>query len=70
MWSRQIELQAGANSIYYDKDPNVVACQMINSTPLRRYGAIEEVIGPVSFLLSDDASYLTGVDIQVTGGMN
>ena len=43
---------------------------MIGSTPLRRYGSIEEVIGPVTFLLSDDASYLTGVDIQITGGMN
>lgn len=70
MWSRQIELQAGANSIYYDPDPNIVKEQMINSTPLKRYGSIDEVIGSVLFLLSDDASYLTGVDIQITGGIN
>lgn len=70
MWGRQIELQAKANSVYYDKDPNVVKDQMINATPLKRYGSVDEVIGPVAFLLSDDASYLTGVDIQITGGMN
>ncbi|CEM19262.1 unnamed protein product [Vitrella brassicaformis CCMP3155] len=70
MWTRQVELQAEAGSIHYDKDPKVVAQQMIGSTPLRRYGSVDEVIGPVTFLLSDDASYLTGIDIQVTGGMN
>lgn len=70
MWTRQIELQAAANSVYYDKDPKIVQQQMINATPLKRYGSIQEVIGPVTFLLSDDASYLTGVDIQITGGIN
>ena len=43
---------------------------MIGATPLKRYGSTDEVIGPVAFLLSDDASYLTGVDIQITGGIN
>ena len=65
MWGRQIELQAKANSVYYDKDPKVVKEQMIGATPLKRYGSTDEVIGPVTFLLSDDASYLTGVDIQI-----
>jgi len=70
MWTRQIELQAASDSVYYDKDPKVVKDQMINSTPLKRYGSIDEVISPVCFLFSDDASYLNGVDIQITGGMN
>jgi len=70
MWTRQIELQANADSVFYDKDPKIVAQQMINATPMKRYGSIDEVIGPVTFLLSDDASYLTGIDIQITGGMN
>jgi len=70
LWTRQIELQALASSQYYDPDPAVVAKQMIESTPMRRYGSIDEVIGPVLFLFSDDASYLTGIDIQITGGIN
>mmetsp|Transcript_7852 Transcript_7852/g.25789 ORF Transcript_7852/g.25789 Transcript_7852/m.25789 type:complete len:334 (+) Transcript_7852:95-1096(+) len=70
LWTRQIDKQAEANSIYYDTDPDVVKHQMIDATPLRRYGTIDEVIGPILFLFSDDASYLTGVDIQVTGGIN
>lgn len=70
LWTRQIDLQAQAGSIYYDPDPNIVKSQMINATPLRRYGTLDEVVGPILFLFSDDASYLTGVDIQITGGIN
>lgn len=69
MWTRQVELQAKAGSAYYDSDPNAVAKQMIDAVPMKRYGSLDEVIGPVLFLLSDDASYLTGIDIQITGGI-
>jgi len=69
MWTRQVELQAAADSVYYDKDPKKVALAMVSEPPMKRYGSIEEVIGPVAFLLSDDASYLTGIDIKITGGI-
>lgn len=39
------------------------------SLPLGRIGRPEEVAGTVSFLLSDDASYLTGETIDVNGGL-
>ena len=68
MWTRQVELQAKAGSVYFSEDPEQVASQMVNSVPMRRYGSINEVIGPVLFLLSDDSSYLTGIDIKITGG--
>ena len=68
MWTRQVELQAKAGSVYFSEDPKQVAYQMVDSVPMRRYGSINEVIGPVLFLLSDDASYLTGIDIKITGG--
>jgi len=68
MWTRQVELQAKAGSVYFSEDPEKVASQMVESVPMRRYGSINEVIGPVLFLLSDDASYLTGIDIKITGG--
>lgn len=39
------------------------------SLPLGRIGRPEEVAGTVSFLLSDDSSYLTGETIDVNGGL-
>jgi meso-butanediol dehydrogenase / (S,S)-butanediol dehydrogenase / diacetyl reductase len=38
------------------------------SVPLRRQGAPEEIAATVAFLVSDDASYLTGQAIAVDGG--
>jgi len=36
--------------------------------PLRRVGRVEEIAGPVRFLLSEDASYITGANLVVDGG--
>jgi NAD(P)-dependent dehydrogenase (short-subunit alcohol dehydrogenase family) len=37
-------------------------------TPLQRVGRVEEIAGPVSFLLSGDATYITGANLVVDGG--
>jgi len=68
MWETQVERQAAAGSQYYPTDPDAVAEQMIGMVPLRRYGSVHEVATVVAFLLSDDASYLTGVNVEVSGG--
>ncbi len=37
--------------------------------PMKRFGQPEEVAGVVAFLASSDASYITGVELNVDGGM-
>jgi len=69
MWDRQVELQAEAGSQYFSSDPKEVAKQMIGSVPMRRYGSIDEIPGVVSFLLGDESSYLTGINIPISGGI-
>lgn len=68
MWTRQTELQAAVGSQYFDADPKVVEQQMINSVPMRRLGSLEEVANGVAFLMSDEASYITGFNLDITGG--
>jgi 2-hydroxycyclohexanecarboxyl-CoA dehydrogenase len=42
---------------------------MIGSTNLRRLGQPEEVAAAITFLASDDASYITGQALGVSGGL-
>jgi NAD(P)-dependent dehydrogenase (short-subunit alcohol dehydrogenase family) len=42
---------------------------IIAKVPMKRFGKAEEVAGAVAFLASSDASYITGVEINVDGGM-
>lgn len=43
--------------------------QMLKSVPLGRIGEPEDVANLVNFLMSDEASYITGQIISVNGGM-
>jgi NAD(P)-dependent dehydrogenase (short-subunit alcohol dehydrogenase family) len=45
------------------------AKSIVTQVPLKRFGKPEEVAGTVAFLASSDASYITGVEINVDGGM-
>lgn len=42
--------------------------RMIEGTPMKRQGKLSEVASVVTFLSSDDASYLTGVTVPIDGG--
>jgi NAD(P)-dependent dehydrogenase (short-subunit alcohol dehydrogenase family) len=43
--------------------------QMLDTTPLGRLGTAEEVAAVVAFLLSDQASFVSGIDVLVDGGL-
>ena len=43
---------------------------IIENTPLRRIGQPEEVANVVAFLVSDEASFVTGAMVEVSGGWN
>jgi 2-hydroxycyclohexanecarboxyl-CoA dehydrogenase len=43
---------------------------MIDSTALRRIGEPDEVAAVIAFLASDDASYVTGQTLNVSGGLS
>lgn len=43
---------------------------MLNMIAMKRYGTVEEIAGVVSFLASEDASYVTGQVIEISGGLS
>jgi NAD(P)-dependent dehydrogenase (short-subunit alcohol dehydrogenase family) len=42
--------------------------EILERVPMKRFGQPEEVAATVAFLASEDASYITGVEINVDGG--
>ena len=43
---------------------------MVNATALQRSGEADEVAATIAFLASDDASYVTGQTLGVSGGLS
>nr|WP_256591087.1 SDR family oxidoreductase [Pseudomonas sp. ERMR1:02] len=42
---------------------------LVRDTPLRRFGMPEEVAAVALLLASDDASYMTGSEFNIDGGL-
>lgn len=43
---------------------------IINNTPMKRFGTSEELNGTVQWLLSDAASFVTGIVVPIDGGFS
>jgi NAD(P)-dependent dehydrogenase (short-subunit alcohol dehydrogenase family) len=65
MHAEEVELQARAAGI----DPQLRLQQLRDEVPLGRHGNGVDVAGAVAWLLSEDASYVTGQTIGVNGGI-
>jgi NAD(P)-dependent dehydrogenase (short-subunit alcohol dehydrogenase family) len=58
----------------FDRTPDVeqvaaIKAAMIARNPMKRFGTTDEVTAAVLFLASDEASYITGFDLLVDGGV-
>ena len=58
----------------FDRTPNAeqvaaIKAAMIARNPMKRFGTTDEVTAAVLFLASDAASFITGVDLLVDGGV-
>jgi NAD(P)-dependent dehydrogenase (short-subunit alcohol dehydrogenase family) len=63
IWTREVDKAAGGDRERYDPIWGQFHI-------LGRMGHPVEIAGPVLFLLSDDASFITGTDLPVDGGYN
>ena len=61
---RRIPLNASVRANY----PGLVKI-FLDHTPLGRAGKPGDIVGPAVFLASADASYITGEEINVDGGL-
>lgn len=48
--------------------PQEIRDEAIARTPVRRFGAPEEIAALVAFLCGDEAGYITGAEIDISGG--
>lgn len=55
--------------MWYERRSNEERKKYIDSIPLRRLGTIEDIVNCVLFLCSEKSDYITGVTLDVNGGL-
>ena len=58
-----------ATKFHDDFTKDQVRVNVANATPLRREGTAAEVADLVAYLASDEASFLTGNNVDINGGL-
>ncbi len=56
--------QSAEEQVWYRQ----IVDQTLDSSLMKRYGSIDEQVGAILFLASDEASYITGVTLPIGGG--
>ena len=52
-----------------EEEVKQIKANLIAAVPMGRMGTADEIAKAVSFLTSDDSSYITGIELCVDGGM-
>lgn len=53
----------------FEVDHGEAAGELLKETPIRRWGTPMDIAQAAAFLASDDASFITGTDLRIDGGM-
>ena len=58
-----------ATKFHDDFTKDQVRANVANATQLRREGSAEEVADLVAYLASDEASFITGINVDINSGL-
>lgn len=64
----QVRINVVSPGGIYDHQPEIFVKQYEHKVPMKRMGTPKDIAPAVSFLLSDEAKYITGQNIAVDGG--
>jgi NAD(P)-dependent dehydrogenase (short-subunit alcohol dehydrogenase family) len=59
----------GAGASHPSETPNNFEARLLSRVPMKRFARPEEIASAILFLASDDASYMTGAELVVDGGV-
>ena len=65
----EVEDVVKKQGISYTEAANIAFADVIKNVPMQRLGTVQEIADAILFLVSDEASYITGQALNVNGGM-